>query len=159
MNKYDYVHGMCALRRAAFFSLVTAPALALFVCFVMLSFNNSIAGSFLSEARKLVAGAPEGKVNISAFCQQTYLPETPQHDTSDEPVKSIKPAPPVLKPEPVICKKEIIWGDAEHWRKDTDRIIRNAYLFSVFMGLGVWLFLNGFPRISLPRGFFWRKKK
>ncbi|UXY13562.1 hypothetical protein N7922_24740 (plasmid) [Kosakonia sp. ML.JS2a] len=43
-----------SLRRAAWFSLVTAPAIALFTTFVLFSFNHSLAGTFLDEARNLV---------------------------------------------------------------------------------------------------------
>ncbi|EFF0561632.1 TPA: hypothetical protein ACNAJK_004688, partial [Escherichia coli] len=50
--------------RAAFFSLVKAPAIALFIGFVFLSFNNSIADTFLTSARELTGNVPSDKVQI-----------------------------------------------------------------------------------------------
>lgn len=55
------------LWRAAFFSLVKAPAMALFIGFVFLSFNNSIADTYLTSARELTGNAPPDKVQTCVF--------------------------------------------------------------------------------------------
>jgi hypothetical protein len=62
MNNISTWRVVCTVRRALWFSFVTAPALSFFVGFVFLSFNNSLAGEFMEEARSLVADAPPGKV-------------------------------------------------------------------------------------------------
>jgi hypothetical protein len=62
MNNISTWRVVCTFRRALWFSFVTAPALFFFVGFVFLSFNNSLAGEFMEEARSLVADAPPGKV-------------------------------------------------------------------------------------------------
>lgn len=114
-----------SLRRAAWFSLVTAPAIALFTTFVLFSFNNSLAGTFLDEARSLVAGTPPGKVWACA----------PSLNTAEEgPV----PVPPVAKP---LC--EPVMTDADIWQQSTDRSLRDAYKFLVIMGAFIWWFFNG----------------
>ena len=64
MNNISTWRVVCTFRRALWFSFVTAPALFFFVGFVFLSFNNSLAGEFMEEARSLVADAPPGKVWI-----------------------------------------------------------------------------------------------
>jgi hypothetical protein len=50
--------------RAAFFSLVTAPATTLFIGFILLSLNNSLADTFLTEARGLIGNTPVDKVQV-----------------------------------------------------------------------------------------------
>lgn len=144
MNKFAFTRASRALRRAVFFSLVTAPSLMLFVLFIMLSFNESIAGRFLSEARTLVADAPEGKVN-QFVCQ--VVPLSPWENGAE-----IDPAPPV------ICTRETVHVDAMDWQKETDSAIRSLYLTSALLGLVIWLLFNGFPGVSIPRNIF-RKMK
>lgn len=114
-----------SLRRAAWFSLVTAPAIGLFTTFVLFSFSNSLAGTFLDEARSLVAGTPPGKVWACA----------PSLNTAEE---GRVPAPPVANPrcEPVMM-------DAAIWQQSTDRSLRDAYKFLVIMGAFMWWFFNG----------------
>lgn len=114
-----------SLRRAAWFSLVTAPAIGLFTTFVLFSFNNSLAGTFLDEARSLVAGTPPGKVWTCA----------PSLNTADE---GRVPVPPVAKP---LC--DPVMMDADIWKQSTDRSIRDAYKFLVIMGAFMWWFFNG----------------
>ncbi len=63
MHNPVFAQRLRVLGSAAFFSLVTAPALALFVAFVGLSFNASVSGYFLLAAHELVDGAPPGTVN------------------------------------------------------------------------------------------------
>lgn len=60
MNNISTGRTLRSLRRAVWFSFVTAPALALFFMFIFLTFNNSLAGTFLAEARGLAAGTPAG---------------------------------------------------------------------------------------------------
>ncbi len=61
MNKFSYVNRM--LRQVFVFSFITAPSIALFVVFMFFSFNNSIAGSFLKEARGLITDTPSEMYN------------------------------------------------------------------------------------------------
>lgn len=148
MNKFAFARASRALRRAVYFSLVTAPSLMLFVLFIMLSFNESIAGRFLSEARTLVADAPEGKVNLPA-CQVVPLPPG---ENGAETVRQINPPPPV------ICTRATVHVDAVGWQKETDHAIRSLYLTYALLGLVIWLLFNGFPGVSIPRNVF-RKMK
>lgn len=155
MNKSEYVRAVRTLSRVAFFSLVTAPSLMMFVLFITLTFNNSIAGSFLSTARSLIDGAPDGMV-INSVCD---IPKMSPDDLSDE--KSI----PSLSAENSVshqgspmylatCHPGL--KKASEWQKETDSTIRQfillLYLLSVFMGLIVsWLFSGALP---LERSFF-----
>ncbi|MDD7997501.1 hypothetical protein [Kosakonia radicincitans] len=113
-----------SLRRAVFFSFVTAPSLALFVAFGFLSFNNSLAGTFLEEARGLVAGTPADKVRVCA----------PPLNTAGEG----RVPPPVLKP---LC--EPVLTDASDWQRSTDSSIRGAYKILVILGAFTWWLCNG----------------
>lgn len=113
-----------SLRRAVWFSFVTAPALALFCLFIFLTFNNSLAGAFLEEARGLVAGTPADKVRV---CAPPLNAEGEGHFP-----------PPVLTPpcEPVL-------RDAADWQRSTDSSIRDIYKFLVTLGAFTWWFCNG----------------
>ncbi|WP_080206464.1 hypothetical protein [Salmonella enterica] len=105
--------------KAAFFSLIKAPALALFVGFTFLVFNNSAANTFLNEARGLVGSAPTGKVEVCIPSQE-----------SDKD-SNIYKAP---------CKRVFI--DESGWKNEIDNIIRNVYWFSVLIGFLVWFIHN-----------------
>lgn len=125
MNTISNGRALRSFRRAAWFSLVTAPAIALFTTFVLFSFNNSLAGTFLDEARSLVAGTPPGKVWACA----------PSLNTAEE---GRVPVPPVAKP---LC--EPVMMDAAIWQQSTDRSIRDAYKILVLMGAFIWGLCNG----------------
>lgn len=115
--------------RAVFFSLVTAPAIALFVGFVFLSFNNSIAGTFLSEARNYVADTPADKVRVCLFkkqVQQVGGMESPE-----------LPPPSVYKEK---CMTTLI--DVNDWQQSADSTIRQFYWNIVFLGFLIWCILN-----------------
>ncbi|EDS3139218.1 hypothetical protein GPD31_004274 [Salmonella enterica] len=164
MNKSEYVRAVRTLSRVAFFSLVTAPSLMMFVLFITLTFNNSIAGSFLSTARSLIDGAPDGMV-INSVCD---IPKMSPDDLSDEksiPSLSDEKSIPSLSAENSVshpgspmylatCHPGL--KKASEWQKETDSTIRQfillLYLLSVVMGLIVsWLFSGALP---LERSFF-----
>lgn len=143
MNKFAYIRTACTLLRVAFFSLVTAPSLVLFFLFIMLSFNNSIAGSFLSTARALIAGAPDGMVNISV-CDK---PKISLDDLPDErAIPSLSAEDNALQQSSPVYLATCLTGrkPASEWQNETNSTIRHLYLLSVVMGLLVsWLFSGG----------------
>lgn len=114
---------------AAFFSLVKAPAIALFVGFIFLSFNNSIAGTFLSEARSYVADAPANTVRVCLFRKQVEQVQV---------LESTKPSPPSVYKEK--CMTTLI--DASDWQQSMDSTIRGLYWNVVFLGFLTWLTIN-----------------
>ena len=124
---------------AAFFSLVTAPALALLVVFVGLSFNASLSGYFLQAAHELVDGAQPGTVN-------TQVCELPAVLDGGE-VKALA--------EAYRQRCHDIPKDDRVWQRDTDRSLRTLYLLTSLPGPGVWLALN--PVSSLWRSLFRRR--
>ena len=140
MNKFAYIRAARTLRRVAFFSLVTAPSLVLFFLFITLSFNHSLAGSFLSTARSLIADAPDGMVNISV-CDK---PKISHDDLPDErAIPSLSAEDNVLQQSSPMFLATCLTGrkPASEWQKETDSTIRQLYLLSVVMGLFVsWLF-------------------
>lgn len=114
---------------AAFFSLVKAPAIALFVGFIFLSFNNSLSGMFLSQARELTGNTPANKVQVCIL-------KSPKEKTTDT---TGIPTPPVyVKPEP--CVTALI--DASDWQQSMDSTIRWLYWNVVFLGFVTWLTIN-----------------
>lgn len=139
MHNPVFAQRLRVLGSAAFFSLVTAPALVLFISFVGLSFNASLSGLFLQAAHELVGGAPAGMVNATVCQPATAL------DGGE--VKSLPEAVPPL------CQNAVT--DERSWQHDVDREIRSLYLLVSFIGLGVWLALN--PVSLLWRSLF-RKK-
>lgn len=139
MHNPVFAQRLRVLGSAAFFSLVTAPALVLFISFVGLSFNASLSGLFLQAAHELVGGAPAGMVNATVCQPATAL------DGGE--VKSLPEAVPPL------CQNAVT--DERSWLHDVDREIRSLYLLVSFIGLGVWLALN--PVSLLWRSLF-RKK-
>ncbi|WP_168402975.1 hypothetical protein [Erwinia amylovora] len=108
--------------RAVFFSFVQAPALALFVGFMFLSFNNSIADTFLSSARDLTANAPSDKVQLCVFKQEEHTPE-PVHTDKASCVKTLT--------------------DASDWTKTVDANIRHIYFLIVILGFVTWFVFGG----------------
>lgn len=116
---------MCTFRRAIWFCFVTAPALSLFIVFVFLSFNNSLAGEFMEEARSLVADAPPGKV-------WSCVP--PDNTPTDDSFPSV----PVVKPT---CERVLV--DAYIWQRSTDSLIRQVYLVLVILGMAILWFSSG----------------
>lgn len=139
MHNSVFAQRLRVLGSAAFFSLVTAPALVLFICFVGLSFNASLSGLFLQAAHELVDGAPAGMVNVTVCEPPTALP--------DDEVKALAEA---YRPR---CHD--VPKDDRVWQHDADYTIRWLYLLVSFIGLGVWLALN--PVSLLWRSLFRRK--
>ncbi|EJJ8439530.1 hypothetical protein NKC17_004816 [Salmonella enterica] len=115
--------------RAAFFSLVTAPAIGLFVGFIFLSFNNSIAGTFLSEARSYVADIPVDKVRVCLFKKK---------------VEQVKVMESTELPPPSVYKEKCVTTliDAGDWQQSADSTIRQFYWNVVFIGFVFWCILN-----------------
>ena len=139
MNNISTWRVVCTFRRALWFSFVTAPALFFFVGFVFLSFNNSLAGEFMEEARSLVADAPPGKV------WGCVPPHNTPTDDSFPPVPTVKP----------VCERVLV--DADTWRRSTDSFIRQAYLLLVILGAFVWWFCNGLTESVVIA--YWLKDK
>lgn len=133
MHHTLFVQRLRVLGSMAFFSLVTAPALALFIAVIGLAFSQSLSGQFLATAHELIDGAPRGAVNATVCVPPTAL------DGGE--VKSLAKTPPLL------CQDAVT--DERAWRHDTDRAIRQLYLLASLIGLGVWLMLN-------PIGQIWR---
>lgn len=138
MNNISYARALRAVRRAVFFSFITAPSLTLFVAFGFLSFNNSLAGAFLDEARSLVADAPPGKVWDCA-------PQGTPTEINLPPVPAVKP----------VCEPVLV--DASAWQQSTDFLIRHVYLWVVMMGALMWWLFNGCQGIEGTG--HWLKKK
>lgn len=135
MNRYILSDVLGKIRRCAFFSLVTAPSLLMFLGFAVLSFNNSIAGSYLDDARQRVANAPADKV-WSLACLPPERPGTANN--------TLPPAlPDYLEP---VCTPHLL--DASDWQQDVDAFIRRSYVVAALLGLFVLLFTEGFPRLS-----------
>ncbi|HAZ8606174.1 TPA: hypothetical protein J8M59_002971 [Escherichia coli] len=109
------------LWRAAFFSLVKAPAMALFIGFVFLSFNNSIADTFLTSARELTGNAPPDKVQTCVF------------------KKNKQEISPYVQQEP--CVKMLT--DAKDWTQSFDRKIRGIYWVIALFGFFTWFCFDG----------------
>lgn len=110
INKFSNVNRM--LRQIIVFSFVTAPSVALFIVFMFFSFNNSIAGSFLKEARSLVDNTPSDKVNVCLF--EKGAPQDVELTKS--------PPEPVLKNK---CITTLV--DAADWQESVDGSIRYFY--------------------------------
>jgi hypothetical protein len=130
MMKLNDFSNICL--RAAFFSLIKAPAMFLFFLFIFFSFNNSLSGLFLSEARQLTGNAPNDKVQVC------YL------KTSREKI-DVK-APVYVQSKP--CVSVLI--DASVWQSSTDSTIRFFYWNIAFLGFLAWLMLN--INFSLVKG-------
>lgn len=137
MNSFTRARQFRVLTRGIYFCMVTAPALLLFVMFICMSFNNSISGTFLEEARHAVENTPPGKVRTCA-----------------PPAEQVKTTPPRL--ESYVCNSTLV--DESIWQKENDRIIRGWYLMAVFISLGVWAFFN-IKELPVPiMNRFWSKK-
>lgn len=139
MNNISTWRVVCTVRRALWFSFVTAPALSFFVGFVFLSFNNSLAGEFMEEARSLVADAPPGKV-------WDCIP--PHNAPTDDGFPSV----PVVKPA---CERVLV--DADTWQRSTDSLIRQVYLVLVILGMFILWFSSGMAEVLAI--VLWLKEK
>lgn len=118
-----------SIYRAVFFCLVTAPAIALLVGFFFLSFNNSIAGTFLNEARSYVSDTPVDKVRVCLFKKK---------------VEQIKVMESSELPPPLVSKEKCMTTliDASDWKESVDSSIRQLYWQVVFLGLLLWCIQN-----------------
>lgn len=139
MHNPVFAQRLRVLGSAAFFSLVTAPALALFIGFAGLSFNSSLSGYFLLAARELVGGTPAGMVNTTV-CEPPVVPDG----------GGVKLLPEASRPH---CENAVT--DERAWQYSVDREVRSLYLLISFIGLGVWLALN--PVSQLWRSLFRNK--
>lgn len=127
------------LWRAAFFSLVKAPAMALFIGFVFLSFSNSIADTFLTSARELTGNAPPDKVQTCVF------------------KKNKQELSPYVQQEP--CVNTLT--DAKDWTQSFDRKIRGVYWAAALFGFFTWFCFDGMAAQLMLRfdGIWERRKK
>ncbi|EDI4472421.1 hypothetical protein CD575_18055 [Salmonella enterica] len=124
--------------RAAFFSLVKAPAIALFIGFVFLSFNNSIADTFLTSARELTGNVPSDKVQICVF------------------KKNKQEQSPYVQKEP--CVNTL--ADAKDWTQSFDQTIRRIYWTIALLGFFTWFFFDGMAaQLMLKIGDMWERRK
>lgn len=64
-------------RSCAFFTLVSGPALAIFLAFVCLNFSGSPSAQLLSTARNVIDGAPVGKLLVCVDESISTTPPTP----------------------------------------------------------------------------------
>lgn len=124
--------------RAAFFSLVKAPALALFIGFVFLSFNNSIADTFLTSARELIGNAPPDKVQTCVF------------------KKNKQELSPYVQKEPCVNT----FTDAKDWTQSLDRNIRDIYWAIALFGFFTWFCSDGMAaQLMMKIGDIWERRK
>ena len=123
MISFKYVRALRLIRSAAFSCLITAPATGFFILFMCLALNNSLADSFIKQARALVNDVPPGMVRE---CIQP---------------RSSVPVSPVLKPSALNTCKEVL-TDEDDWKASVDNRIQQFYLIFVAMGLLCWLFTN-----------------
>ncbi|HGO5393073.1 Uncharacterised protein [Escherichia coli] len=72
-------------RSCAFFTLVSGPAIAMFIAFVCLSFSGSPSAQLLDTARNVIDGAPVGKLLICADEPQSTTHPTPYPTPLNEP--------------------------------------------------------------------------
>lgn len=139
MNKFSYVNRM--LRQVFVFSFITAPSISLFVVFMFFSFNNSIAGSFLKEARGLITDTPSDKVNVCLFEKGVSQDMELTNSTTEH----------VLKNK---CITTLV--DAADWQESVDGSIRYFYWSSVVIGFVVWFTFNF---CALEELFYRRNRK
>lgn len=126
------------LWRAAFFSLVKAPAMALFIGFFFLSFNNSIADTYLTSARELTGNAPPDKVQTCVF------------------KKSKQELSPYVQKEP--CVNTLT--DAKDWSQSFDRSIRRIYWTIALLGFFTWFCFDGMAaQLMLKIDDMWERRK
>ena len=126
------------LWRAAFFSLVKAPAMALFIGFVFLSFNNSIADTFLTSARELTGNAPPDKVQTCVF------------------KKNKQELSPYVQQEPCVN----MLTDAKDWAQSFDRKIRGIYWTIALFGFFTWFCFDGMAaQLMLKIDDMWERRK
>jgi hypothetical protein len=120
-----------SLRRVAFFSLVTAPAQALFAFAVILMLTGSPTGRFIEVARSLVGNAAPGEIMAcEPVPQKAKWPPSPPERTD------------------VLCKQQPV--DASQWIQQTDRALLDLYLTVSLLGFLVWVSSN-FSREHLVR--------
>lgn len=106
-------------RSCAFFTLVSGPAIAMFIAFVCLSFSGSPSAQLLDTARNVIDGAPVGKLLVCA----------------DDPIST---TPPTLLVTP--CAREAV--DESKVTALWDSIFRYFYMFSAALAFAVWCFMN-----------------
>ncbi|HCR1943868.1 hypothetical protein ABKW25_20560 (plasmid) [Enterobacter hormaechei] len=123
MISFKYVRALRLIRSAAFSCLITAPATGFFILVMCLALNNSLADSFIKQARALVSDVPAGMVRE---CIQP---------------RSSVPVSPVLKPSALNTCKEV-FTDEDDWKASVDNRIQQFYIIFVAMGLLCWLFTN-----------------
>ena len=144
MSTYRAARSLRACWRAAWFSLVTAPALVLFGLFMLLTFNNSVTGTFLDAARDMVVDAPPGKIWDCAPPLSTPVEKVMPPENSNPAV------PPALR-----CERAAV--DAIAWQKNVDRLIRNLYVTVAVAGAFFWWLFGSKP--GVPEAAEWAGRK
>lgn len=144
MSTYRAARSLRACWRAAWFSLVTAPSLVLFFLFMLLTFNNSVTGTFLDAARDMVVDAPPGKIwdcapPLSAPVEKVMPPEN-----------SNPAVPPAFR-----CERAAV--DAIAWQKNVDHLIRNLYVTVAVAGAFFWWLFGSKP--GVPEAAEWAGRK
>lgn len=112
-------HKSATIRRCAFFSLVTGPALAIFIAFVCLSFSGSPSAQLLDAVRNIIDGAPVGKLLVCA----------------NESISTTPPTP-VVTP----CLREAV--DESTMTALWDQTFRMFYLVSAALAFAIWCIVN-----------------
>ena len=65
-----------ACRSFAFFTLVSGPAIALFITFICMNYSGSPSAHLVSAARAVIDGAPVGKLMVCTEEPQSTTPPT-----------------------------------------------------------------------------------
>lgn len=120
MNYREILPFVASAGRALFFSVVTAPAVALFVIVIMTSRHGSLTGWYIDNARSLVGNAPAGMV---MECTGSAEPSAPW--TGDNP-------PPLYVKPP--CTETPV--DAASYAATQDSIMLNIWGIIAIVALG-----------------------
>lgn len=111
---------------------------------MLLTFNNSVTGTFLDAARALVVDTPPGKIWDCA-------------PPLSAPVEKVMPpgngnpaVPPAFR-----CERAAV--DAIAWQKNVDRLIRNLYVTVAVAGAFFWWLFGSKP--GVPEAAEWAGRK
>lgn len=119
MNYRDILPFVASAARALFFSVVTAPAVVLFVIVIMTSQRGSLTDRYIDNARSLVGNAPAGMV---MECTGSAEPFVWRGDS---------PPPQYVKPP---CIKTPV--DAASYAATQDSIMLNIWGIIAIVALG-----------------------
>lgn len=119
MNYREIFHFIVSAGRVLFFSMVTAPAVVLFVIVLLLAGRGSLTGWYIDDARGLVGNAPAGMV-------MDCISEKPSPSLSEGV------PPPSVNPEP--CTKTPV--DAARYAALADSTLLAMWKLVAIVALG-----------------------